>query len=78
MRVKMQQPAYKCEKMQTREAFVNGPIPDADLLQNSVNNFCEHYNCFKIRKQHELSLQSGHSPNVMWRTPPISDENASK
>ena len=28
MRVKMQQPAYKCEKMQMRALFVNGPIPD--------------------------------------------------
>ena len=27
MRVKMQQPAYKCEKMQMRALFVNGPIP---------------------------------------------------
>ena len=27
MRVKMQQPAYKCEKMQMRAVFVNGPIP---------------------------------------------------
>ena len=78
MRVKMQQPAYNCEKMQMCEAFVNCPIPDADLLQNSVNNFCEHYNCFKIRKQHELSLPSGHSPKVTWRTPPNFDGNASK
>ena len=27
MRVKMQQPACKCEKMQMRAVFVNGPIP---------------------------------------------------
>ena len=27
MRVKMQQPAYKCKKMQMRALFVNGPIP---------------------------------------------------
>ena len=27
MQVKMQQPAYKCEKMQMRALFVNGPIP---------------------------------------------------
>ena len=27
MRVKMQQPAYKCEKMQMRALFVHGPIP---------------------------------------------------
>ena len=36
MRVKMQQPAYKGEKMQMRALFVNGPIPvsfiDSHLL----------------------------------------------
>ena len=32
MRVKMQQPAYKCEKMQMRALFVNGPIPVRERL----------------------------------------------
>ena len=27
---KMQQPAYKCEKMQMRALFVNGPIPGTE------------------------------------------------
>ena len=50
----------------------------ADLLQSSLNDFRVHYNCRKIRKQNGLSLPSGHSPNVMWGSPHIFDENASK
>ena len=33
MRVKMQQPAYKCEKMQMRALFVNGPIPVSEHFE---------------------------------------------
>ena len=33
MRVKMQQPAYKCQKMQMRALFVNGPIPGYGLYK---------------------------------------------
>ena len=35
MRVKMQQPAYKYEKMQMRALFVNGPIPELYSLSES-------------------------------------------
>ena len=44
MRVKMQQPAYKCEKMQMRAVFVNGPISAvrntcADCAEKLLANF---------------------------------------
>ena len=32
MRVKMQQPAYKCEYMQMRRLFVNSPIPGVGFV----------------------------------------------
>ena len=49
MRVKMQQPAYKCEKMQMRAVFVNGPIPvinhsrQSRLSAKCCNNFCDQF-----------------------------------
>ena len=44
MRVKMQQPADKCVKIQMRTLFVNGPIPDVNA---DVQNLMEAQETFK-------------------------------
>ena len=61
MRVKMQQPAYKCEKMQMRAVFVNGPIPETNhhdtihikTVSTRATNECGHFAVYPPRTNNE-------------------------